>query len=96
MTASWLQRVSPCVFQVVSSFDSPNGQSYSCFFEEPRGKKYIAMSESELKIGRINAANDDTKFISQEAEWFLAGVLDGIADGISNYFFSFAPVIPHS
>ena len=39
------------------------------------------MSEGELKGGRINAANKDTKFISQEAEWFLAGILDGIADG---------------
>jgi glutamine synthetase len=40
------------------------------------------VSDSELKRGRVNAANDDTKFISQEAEWFLAGILDGIADGI--------------
>lgn len=40
----------------------------------------FAVSESELKTGRTNAANDDTKFISQEAEWFLAGVLDGLPD----------------
>jgi glutamine synthetase len=46
------------------------------------GKNIFAVSDSELKSGRVNAANDDTKFISQEAEWFLAGVLDGIADGI--------------
>ena len=46
------------------------------------GRNIFAVSDSELKSGRINAANDDTKFISQEAEWFLAGVLDGIADGI--------------
>lgn len=37
----------------------------------------------ELKTGRANPANKDTRFISQEAEWFLAGVLDGIADGTS-------------
>lgn len=46
------------------------------------GENIFAVSDSELKRGRVNAANDDTKFISQEAEWFLAGVLDGIADGI--------------
>ncbi len=34
-----------------------------------------------MNSGRANAENGDTKFISQEAEWFLAGVLDGIADG---------------
>ena len=42
------------------------------------------MSDSELKSGRIGAAYDDTKFLSPEGEWFLAGVLDGIADGAIN------------
>ena len=46
------------------------------------GRNIFAVKESELKSGRVDAANNDTKFISQEAEWFLAGVLDGIADGI--------------
>jgi glutamine synthetase len=46
------------------------------------GKNIFTVSDSELKSGRVNAANDDTKFISQEAEWFLAGILNGIADGI--------------
>ena len=46
------------------------------------GRNIFAVLDTELKSGRVNAANDDTKFISQEAEWFLAGVLDGIADGI--------------
>lgn len=45
------------------------------------GRNIFAVSDSELKTGRENAAYKDTKFISQEAEWFLAGVLDGIADG---------------
>jgi len=34
-------------------------------------------------MGRESAAYPDTEFISQEAEWFLAGILDGIADGMS-------------
>jgi hypothetical protein len=37
-----------------------------------------------LKSGRIGAAYDDTKFMSQEGEWFLAGILDGIADGTTD------------
>ena len=45
------------------------------------GKNSFAVSGDELKMGRANAAYDDTKFISQEAEWFLAGVLDGLAEG---------------
>jgi len=44
------------------------------------GLNIFSVSEAELQTGRANAANEDTKFISQEAEWFLAGILDGIAD----------------
>ncbi|KAF5330711.1 hypothetical protein D9619_005342 [Psilocybe cf. subviscida] len=44
------------------------------------GRNIFAVSESERKTGRASAAYEDTKFLSQEGEWFLAGVLDGIAD----------------
>ncbi|KZT26380.1 glutamine synthetase/guanido kinase [Neolentinus lepideus HHB14362 ss-1] len=44
------------------------------------GKSAFAVSDTELKTGREGAANEDTKFISQEAEYFLAGILDGISD----------------
>ncbi|KAF9014102.1 hypothetical protein BDQ17DRAFT_1296282 [Cyathus striatus] len=44
------------------------------------GKNIFAVSEQELSAGRADPAYEDTKFISKEAEWFLAGVLDGIAD----------------
>lgn len=37
----------------------------------------------EDKDGRADAAYEDTKFMSKEGEQFLAGVLDGIADGQS-------------
>lgn len=47
---------------------------------DSNGKGLFAVSEEELKMGRQGAANDDTKFISQEAEWFLAGILDGLPD----------------
>ena len=40
------------------------------------------MSEDVIKAGgRKGAAYEDTKYLSQEAEWFLAGVLDGLPDG---------------
>lgn len=40
------------------------------------------MTEDEQKNGgRKGAAFEDTKYLSQEAEWFLAGVLTGLSDG---------------
>jgi hypothetical protein len=45
------------------------------------GKNLFAVSEAELENGREGAAYTDTKWLSQEGEWFLAGVLDGLADG---------------
>lgn len=55
---------------------------------DSQGKNIFAVSNSELQAGgRKNAANDDTKFLSQEGEYFLAGILDGIADG--SVFFPF-------
>ncbi|KAJ3918090.1 hypothetical protein F5877DRAFT_79326 [Lentinula edodes] len=44
------------------------------------GKNIFAVCEAELLTGRPGAANDDVKFLSEEAEHFLAGILDGIAD----------------
>ncbi|THU85647.1 glutamine synthetase/guanido kinase [Dendrothele bispora CBS 962.96] len=48
--------------------------------QDKTGKNIFAVSESELSSGRAGAANDDTKFLSQEGEHFLAGVLDGLPD----------------
>jgi len=45
-----------------------------------KNKNIFAVQESELKTGRSGAAYDDTKFLSQEGEWFLAGVLEGLPD----------------
>ncbi len=44
------------------------------------GKSLFAVSDSELQSGRAGAAYNDTKYISQIAEWFLAGILDGLPD----------------
>ncbi|KAF8319288.1 glutamine synthetase/guanido kinase [Clavulina sp. PMI_390] len=45
------------------------------------GTNVFAISEEELKAGgRSDAAYDDTKFLSEEGEWFVAGLLDGLQD----------------
>jgi glutamine synthetase len=45
------------------------------------GHNIFALSDQEAKSGRPGAANDDVKYMSQEGEWFLGGVLEGLADG---------------
>jgi len=48
------------------------------------GRNIFAVTEEEKKAGgRKDAAFEDTKFLSQEAEWFLAGLLEGLSDGMS-------------
>lgn len=47
------------------------------------GKNIFAVSKEELETGRADAANNDTRFISREAEMFLAGVLEGLPDGMT-------------
>ncbi|KAH9901553.1 glutamine synthetase/guanido kinase [Cubamyces lactineus] len=44
------------------------------------GKSLFALPDDQLKTGRPDAQSEDTKFLSQEGEWFLAGVLDGLPD----------------
>jgi len=45
------------------------------------GKNIFGVSEDELKNGgRKNAKYPDLKYVSQECEWFLGGVLDGVTD----------------
>ncbi|KAF9053918.1 glutamine synthetase/guanido kinase [Hymenopellis radicata] len=44
------------------------------------GDNIFALPKSDVAKGREGAAFNDTKYISEVAEQFLAGVLDGIAD----------------
>jgi hypothetical protein len=44
------------------------------------GKNLFAVQDSEMENGRTDAQYEDTKWLSQEGEWFLAGVLDGLED----------------
>ncbi|KAG8878364.1 hypothetical protein FRB97_002578 [Tulasnella sp. 331] len=53
------------------------------------GRNIFALGEEEIKAGgRKNAANDDTKYISEEAEQFLAGILDGLVDVVPLSFWA--------
>lgn len=49
---------------------------------DKQGRNIFALSDEEIKAGgRADAKWKDTKYISKEAEYFLAGILDGLADG---------------
>ncbi|WWC65352.1 uncharacterized protein I303_107970 [Kwoniella dejecticola CBS 10117] len=48
---------------------------------DKNGRNIFAVSEEEEKSGgRKDAEYDDVKYLSQEAEWFLAGLLEGMPD----------------
>lgn len=40
----------------------------------------FAVQDSEMENGRPDAQYEDTKWLSQEGEWFLAGILNGLED----------------
>lgn len=46
------------------------------------GRNIFALSDEQIKAGgRKDAQWKDTQYISQKAEWFLAGILNGLPDG---------------
>ncbi|ORX41117.1 hypothetical protein BD324DRAFT_575254 [Kockovaella imperatae] len=51
--------------------------------QDKSGRNIFSLSDADQKAGgRGNAAHKDLKFLSKEAEWFLAGLLEGLADVI--------------
>jgi glutamine synthetase len=59
------------------------------------GRNIFAVSEEEKKAGgREGAAFEDTKYLSQEAEWFLAGLLEGLSDGMSLFSGAILSLLP--
>lgn len=59
------------------------------------GKNVFAVTEAELKAGgRKDASFPELRFISQEAEWFLAGILAGLRDGKLSKMMQLTAVIP--
>ena len=57
------------------------------------GRNSFSIDESEMKTGRQGAAYEDTKFISKYGEQFLAGLLDGLTDGVSDLRRSYSMLI---
>ncbi|CAE7057373.1 unnamed protein product [Rhizoctonia solani] len=47
---------------------------------DKNGRNVFAIPDSYKEKGRADAQYQDTRFMSQEGEWFLAGVLDGLTD----------------
>lgn len=52
---------------------------------DKNGGNIFSVSKEQLRAGRSGAANEDTRFISHQAEMFLAGLLDGLPDGENIY-----------
>ncbi|CAE6504156.1 unnamed protein product [Rhizoctonia solani] len=50
---------------------------------DKNGRNIFAIVDADKDKGRADAQYQDTRFMSQEGEWFLAGVLDGLTDTTS-------------
>jgi glutamine synthetase len=91
---SFLDAAGAAFFSSSRCFIDQNVESHvHISLKNNEGRNIFSVSEAELQTGRANAANGDTKYISQEAEWFLAGILDGIADGTLSVLFLCLPSI---
>ena len=50
--------------------------------QDANGSNLFAVTDEQLKAGgREDARYEDMKLLSQEGEWFLAGLLEGLPDG---------------
>ena len=58
------------------------------------GKNAFAVSEEELKDGRKGAVYDELKYISETAEYFLAGILDGLTDSKTQRYSPLQTLMP--
>jgi len=54
---------------------------------DKEGRNLFAVQEEELREGRKDAKYEDTKRVSKECEWFLAGVLEGLPDIVESFLF---------
>ena len=64
-----------CVYSLV------NARHIHVSLRDSDGNNVFAVPEAKSGKGREGAKYDDTKFISEVAERFLAGILDGLPDG---------------
>lgn len=50
--------------------------------QDKSGRNIFALTDQELEAGgRQDAPFEPMKYMTQEAEWFLAGLVDGLPDG---------------
>ncbi|GAA6059842.1 hypothetical protein JCM10212_003754 [Sporobolomyces blumeae] len=83
----WIAKTTGLQYGIMPTFmakpyaDQP-GCSGHCHISlrDREGNNVFAVKDDEVKEGRKDAKFEDTKRISKEAEWFLAGVLDGLPD----------------
>jgi hypothetical protein len=81
---AWVFRVSPRNLKRGSIADELHSHIHVSI-QDAAGKNIFALSDEEIKAGgRADAKWKDTRYISKTAEHFLAGILDGIADGMSS------------
>ncbi|KAG1759849.1 glutamine synthetase guanido kinase [Suillus occidentalis] len=59
--------------------------------KDGEGRNAFSLSDVDRDHGRANAAFEDTRYLSQIGEHFLAGVLDGLPDG--RIYFHLVPTI---
>ena len=45
------------------------------------GNNIFGLTDSVLKSGGRKVEYSDLKYVSQECEWFLGGIVDGVTDG---------------
>ena len=58
-----------------------SGRHIHVSMQDEDGRNIFAVSDEELKAGgRKGAEYVDVKYLSQEAEWFLGGLLEGLPD----------------
>ena len=49
---------------------------------DPDGRNVFSLTKDEIQAGgRKDCKYADMKYMPKEAEWFLAGLLDGLPDG---------------
>jgi len=81
VTASRVQRVRYSAIDLARRLPSDYTRSHvHVSLKSKDGRNIFAVSDADMKNGRTDAAFEDTKWLSREGEWFLAGVLDGLAD----------------
>ncbi|KAG1895691.1 uncharacterized protein F5891DRAFT_1281046 [Suillus fuscotomentosus] len=80
MAKPWGNRVCIDISFYVQNFSDIGSDMYMYHSTTGDGRNAFSLSEADRDHGRANATFEDTRYLSQLGEHFLAGVLDGIPD----------------